>query len=205
MRPVYVRNLIELLKYLGWEQRDIAKRLKVSTTAVSLWATGKRPVPHRRTQPLIELILEVLREDHSATIRELEALQVGGNDAPREEQERRLARSEECEAHHRQVWAYIDAWHIELYVTVGKFVEEVQYELEVLGSPYAKFDPLKLPRDERRKLRFACQMLVRHFDYLDQLEMEHPHEDNSAVAAHSKSPTTYLDEVRRWYGIAEED
>jgi hypothetical protein len=198
MRSVYVRNLIALLKFLGRDQQAIAKRLKVSKATVSMWSTGKRPVTHRHMVTLHAFAMQVMQDDHSATMRELEALQVGANDAPRAEQERRLTRVAECEAHEQRILAYIDAWYLELYVTVGEFAEEVQAQLAVLGSPYAKSDPRTLTRDERQRLRSACMTLVRHFDYLDQFETARPHKANSA-------PTTYLKEVGRWCGITKEE
>jgi transcriptional regulator with XRE-family HTH domain len=170
MALTYVRSLIEQLKFLGWEQKDIAKRLGVSKAAVSLWATGKRPVPKRHEAPLIRLVIEALQQDSAAMEAELDGLAVGANDAPREEQERRFSLMRKWEERLEQLNAYSDAWLKELYVTRGKCAEAIQLSFEILGSPYAKEDPLTMSREDRARLKNACRLLMLHFDYLDQYD-----------------------------------
>jgi transcriptional regulator with XRE-family HTH domain len=205
MAPIYVRSLIELLKFLGWEQKAIAKRLKVSTSAVSLWATGKRPVPQRYEKPLIGLVLEEMRRDKATMDAELEALKVGINEAPPEERERRLDVLQKWEAHMQQVGACMDGWENELYVTAGKCADEIRYRLGQLQSPYAHMDPMKLSREDRHRLRQACQMLVRHFDYLDQFDRAPPPSHSPlGQPIDVSTPEAHLQLLRDWFGVARE-
>jgi transcriptional regulator with XRE-family HTH domain len=141
--PIYVKSLIGLMKCLGWEQQGIAERLGISKTAISLWATGARPISRRYEQPFLDLVAAALRDDQAR-------IHVG-------------------EAHMREVWSYIYAWSQEMYVRIGRFQEAIQSALETLQRHDAKQDPLSLSRSERARLRVACQALIRHLDYLDHL------------------------------------
>jgi transcriptional regulator with XRE-family HTH domain len=204
--PVYVRSLIEQLKFLGWEQKDIAKRLGVSEAYVSQWATGKRPVSKRHERPLLRLVEEALAHDRAAMEAELAGLGVGADDAPREEQERRLAVVRAWEQRRAQLKAYMEAWENELYVGAGKCSDEIRYRLDVLKSPYAKLDPMKLSPEDRHRLRQACRMLVLHFDYLDQFDRVPPRQPGpQSPPVDFSTPEKHLHILRTWFGVGLEE
>jgi transcriptional regulator with XRE-family HTH domain len=206
MAPTYVRNLIALLKFLGWEQKDIAQRLKVSEAYVSQWGTGKRPVSKRHELPLIRLVMEALQDDKAAMEAEVAGIAVGANDAPRAEQERRLAVVRKWEEHIEGIKTYTQAWENELYVTRGKCAEAIQHAFEQLRSLYAKEDPLAMPREERDRLKNICRFLMLHFDYLDQY-------DNVPIRLGAREPSgvgggtpeEHLEQLRNWFNVGFEE
>jgi predicted transcriptional regulator len=167
--PIYISSLVKLLKYLGWEQQGIAERLGVSTTAVSLWATGARPVSRRHEQAFLDLVRTVLHDEQ--------------------------ARSDVSEARHRDVDSYIHAWRAEMYVKVGRFQQTIQEQFETLQSPLAKVDPLSLSPLERRQLRFACQRLAHLLDCVDQMSRRTP----QIIMTERLNPLEHFDLLRGMY------
>jgi hypothetical protein len=56
--PVYVNSFIQLLRSRGWQQQDLAARLRISGSTVSQWATGKRPVTRRLEDAFLSLVVD---------------------------------------------------------------------------------------------------------------------------------------------------
>lgn len=57
---MYVRNLFKAARMLGLTQQEIAARLGIRHTQVSLWARGHRPVPRQHWEALISIIAEAI-------------------------------------------------------------------------------------------------------------------------------------------------
>jgi transcriptional regulator with XRE-family HTH domain len=165
--PIYVQRLIEMARSLGVDQREIAKRLQIPDSSLSLWATGKRPIPRRHLPAFMALISELIRA-HDAT-------------------------------HRAHLNHYLEAWNIELHVHAGAVSADAQRKFEVLRSFYAQGDVLKIPREERQRLREACQDLVFDLDSLDQYEQGHlPEPFNS-----QEPPEARFAQFRSWFGVDE--
>jgi transcriptional regulator with XRE-family HTH domain len=61
--PLYAKNLIALLREVGgWQQQQLANHLDVTPGLVSMWATGRQPVPRRHFLKLLALVFDVIRE-----------------------------------------------------------------------------------------------------------------------------------------------
>jgi hypothetical protein len=55
-----VKHFFRLLSFVGVSHAEVRQLLGVSKTAVSLWATGKRPLPTRYQQPLFNLATQAI-------------------------------------------------------------------------------------------------------------------------------------------------
>jgi transcriptional regulator with XRE-family HTH domain len=141
--PIYAKSLVELMKFLGWEQKAIAARLGVSNSTISFWATGKRPIPKRHEQAFLDLVRQVL---HDAQER------VGANSS-----------------YAQELSAYLNAWTHEMHIKVGTFQRSLQRQFEILKSPLAKIDVTALSKLERRTLQTACQLAAHYLEYFDSL------------------------------------
>src|SRR5262245_21317722 len=128
--PIFAKSLIQLVVDLGWEQQAIAKRLRVPKSAVSHWATGRRPIPRRHLPHFLALVIELIRA-HEPT-------------------------------HHETIRSAVRLWQIELFISVGACSQHARDALKTLKSPYAQDDILKLDREERRRMRRACD-LAEHY------------------------------------------
>jgi transcriptional regulator with XRE-family HTH domain len=163
-----------LVRDLGWEQQAIAKRLKVPNSAVSQWATGRRPIPRRHLSNFLTLVIELIRE-HDPT-------------------------------HREAILSAIRLWQIELFISVGACASHVQNSLKVLKSPYAQDDILKIDREERRRLRRACDLLEHYLGILDQFEqgMLEPKLRQEAINR-QETPEEFISRLRSpaWYGMDE--
>ena len=63
-----VKHFFRLLAFLGVSHRQIRAQLGVSKTAVSLWATGKRPLPMRYQRALFDLATQAFIEVRAADL-----------------------------------------------------------------------------------------------------------------------------------------
>jgi hypothetical protein len=62
------------------------------------------------------------------------------------------------------------AWEQELHLKVGDCQRAIRRHLAVLQSPYARHDPLRLSRSERRRLARAAKGLAEELEAIDMLE-----------------------------------
>jgi transcriptional regulator with XRE-family HTH domain len=168
--PIYVKSLIELVKGLGVEQKDIAKRLKVPGSSVSLWATGARSIPRRHLQKFLALVEGLIREYEPTRL--------------------------------EQIHAAVQLWQVELFVSIGALATHVRNNFEVLESPYAHQDIMKLSRDERRRLRRACQQLEGCLNALDQFERGEIEESQRRISR-TTPPSWWFAQLRSWYHMDE--
>jgi transcriptional regulator with XRE-family HTH domain len=60
---LYVKNLFRLGKSIGIEQQQVAAHVGVSEPTVSLWATGKRPVPDRHKLALLNFFDNAIEKE----------------------------------------------------------------------------------------------------------------------------------------------
>jgi transcriptional regulator with XRE-family HTH domain len=141
--PIYAKSLFGLMKFVGWEQREIAERLGVSKTAVSLWATGQRPIAKRHEQVFLDLVMQTLSDEEE---------RYGKNST-----------------HARELAGYLLAWSQEMHIKVGMFQRSLQRQFEILKSPLAKADITAMSKPERRILKAACQMVVYYLDYFESM------------------------------------
>jgi hypothetical protein len=170
MTPIYVKGLFSLMKYLGLEQKDVARRLGgVSDTTTSLWATGKRPISRKYEEPFLNLVAEVIRE----------------------EEERAGVNS----AHAREMVGYLDAWVQEMHIKVGTFQRTLQRQFEILNHPRAREDASRLSKRERHTLKVAAQLVVHLLDYLESIGRPVRREG----VAQKTAPAAYFTQIRRSY------
>ena len=60
MPGVYVKSLFKVSRILGVPQRTVAQHLGVQPSAVSMWATGARPIPRRHYPRFYQFISAML-------------------------------------------------------------------------------------------------------------------------------------------------
>jgi hypothetical protein len=76
-----VKHFFRLLAFLGVSHAEVRQHLRVSKTAVSLWATGKRPLPTRYQRALFDLATRAFADASAADLATVPA-----NEAPLREQ-----------------------------------------------------------------------------------------------------------------------
>jgi transcriptional regulator with XRE-family HTH domain len=201
MNSVYVRNVIALLRFLGCEQKDIAKQLGVSTAAVSLWGTGKRPVPEKNRIPLMRFLQSKIYRDQDEQEATLARLKEGFDDAPPAEQARRREEARACEARLEAIYTYLEAWDNEVDTTEGVYAMNIQRALTLLSSPkVVGTEPMKLSREDRDRLKTACRELLAGLEGLETFEKLGGRE----LSLFSGTPEEYMRRLAVWATDGEE-
>jgi hypothetical protein len=110
--PVNVKHLFRLLAFLGVRHAEVRQRLGVSKTAVSLWATGKRPLPTRYQEALFDMATTAFADASAADL-----AMVPASEAPLREQ-----------YFYEQVGQLLDTWAIEVGEAhyLGKIAQHCQ-------------------------------------------------------------------------------
>jgi hypothetical protein len=85
-----VKHLFRLLTFLGVSHAEVRERLGVSKTAVSLWATGKRPMPTRYQRDIFDLVTEAYTRASAADMAQFPDGDAAGRDRLFGEQVARL-------------------------------------------------------------------------------------------------------------------
>jgi hypothetical protein len=143
--PIRVKSLIALLNYFGLEHRDIAERLGVTPSLISLLGTGKRPLSQKLEAPFMNLVLRELREDA-----------------------RRLTTGL---VHERQVNAYLQAWANEMSTQINAVLEEIRAAVRTIQALDTTENPLHWSPVEKTRLRDASRTLARHLEDLWSLDL----------------------------------
>jgi transcriptional regulator with XRE-family HTH domain len=166
--PLYITSLIGLMHNLGWPQQRIAEQLGISKTAVSLWASGARPLSKRHEQPFLDLVEAVLREAqagyHIGTPFPDGILKASSPHLLMEKVRQRTS-----DDHIQELYRWVDTWSKEMFVQIMRYQQAIESALKVVQQFDVSRQVLTLAPDERQRLRGACQEVLRYLDYCESL------------------------------------
>jgi transcriptional regulator with XRE-family HTH domain len=146
--PIYAKSLIALMKYLGWEQQQIAERLAVSPPMVSLWANGVRPVSQRHEKAFMALVVEALRAREDQGI----GLDEHGLD--------------------EQMQPFLYAWVDEMAGYIDAYWENIRLAIQTIQQVDVTRTHFWMQPSQQETVQQACQTVIRHLNYVKHLDQD---------------------------------
>lgn len=146
------RKLFLLLRFLGIDQNTLAAHLGVSHTLVSLWAHGRKPIPERHVEGIMDLISSTWDQKISAPPESLTKKQID-------------ARIEFI----GDFKILVQDWAIERAEASGGLTKELFAHCRTLGD-YGTQQSRELSPEDRQTIQTAAEEVLTFLRLLNRLE-----------------------------------
>jgi hypothetical protein len=204
MRPIYVKELFQLLEFIGVKWQTVANHLGAPRTPFSLWRHGRRPIAKEYAAPFIQYTIDVVDQ----ALAKAKAEDVTTTHGPDGRVLSILGHTSTAVTFERDVRDLITEWEKELLHTDGRFNELTQKWCDVLLDLRAK----GLDKSTEWELQRATYAAKQLYGVLSE-EMAHRGEikELEAIRGFSWSgrhnhdftqhPTDRIRELARWAGV----